>query len=243
MDAVEPAGPVEPVDAVGLVDAADRQAIDELTVALGGGADPVRAPQMRSYMKDRFEFLGVPTPERRRLAAPFLAALRDAGEEQLLDVAATLWAMPYREYAYVAADLLRRQERTLSPRALPRLRDLVTSDSWWDGVDPLSHVVGAVVRSHPAAADEMDRWAVDPDLWVVRVAIIHQLGWKADAQPERIFGYCAAQARHPDFFVRKAIGWALRDLARTFPDDVRAFVEEHHDELSPLSVREATKHL
>jgi 3-methyladenine DNA glycosylase AlkD len=198
---------------------------------------------MRAYMKDRFEFLGVPAPERRRLAAPFLASMKGAGQERLLEVARTLWALPYREYAYVAADLLRRHERTLSPSALGPLRDLVTTDSWWDGVDPLSHVVGTIVRSHPDVADQMDRWAADPDLWVVRVAIIHQLGWKADAEPERIFGYCELQAGHPDFFVRKAIGWALRDLARSYPVEVRSFVESHRGVLSPLSVREATKHL
>jgi 3-methyladenine DNA glycosylase AlkD len=198
---------------------------------------------MRAYMKERFEFLGIPSPERRRLAAPFVASMKGAEQRRLLEVASALWTLPYREYAYVAADLLRRYERTLSPSALAPLRDLVTTDPWWDGVDPLSHVVGAVVRAHPVAADEMDRWAVDADMWVVRVAIIHQLGWKDEAEPERIFGYCAAQAGHPDFFVRKAIGWALRDLSRRFPDQVRDFVEAHRDELSPLSVREATKHL
>jgi 3-methyladenine DNA glycosylase AlkD len=225
------------------VEPEDRSAVDRLTEALGSAADPQRALQMRAYMKDRFEFLGVPAPERRRLAAPFMASMKGAGQERLLEVARTLWALPYREYAYVAADLLRRHERTLAPSALGALRDLVTTQSWWDGVDPLSHVVGTIVRTNPDVADQMDRWAADADLWVVRVAIIHQLGWKSDAEPERILGYCASQARHPDFFVRKAIGWALRDLARTFPDEVRAFVEAHRDELSPLSVREATKHL
>ena len=225
------------------MDPADRSAIEELTTSLGSGADPRRASQMAAYMKGRFEFLGIPSPERRRLAQPFQVAMRDADQARLLVVAASLWSLPYREFAYVAADLLRRHERQLVPSALESLRELITTDSWWDGVDPLSHVVGAIVRRHSDAAEEMDRWAADADLWVVRVAILHQLGWKADAQPERIFGYCAARAGHPDFFVRKAIGWALRDLARTFPDEVRWFVSEHRDELSPLSVREATKHL
>ena len=74
---------------------------------------------MRAYMKERFEFLGVPSPERRRLAAPFLSSMKGVGEERLFEVARTLWGLPYREYAYVAADLLRRQERTLTARALP----------------------------------------------------------------------------------------------------------------------------
>lgn len=215
----------------------------ELAAVLTAVADPQRAPRMRAYMKDRFEFLGVPSPLRRRAAAPFVASFRGADEERLLQTAQQLWGMPQREYAYVAADLLRRYERALSPDSLGPLRMLVMTNSWWDGVDALAHVVGAVVRSHPDSADEMDAWVVDSDMWVVRVAIIHQLGWKADAEPERIFGYCATQSAHPDFFVRKAIGWALRDLARTSPDDVRAFLHGRGEELSALSVREASKHL
>ncbi|MEI2698289.1 MAG: DNA alkylation repair protein [Microthrixaceae bacterium] len=221
----------------------DSEAVSSLTSALLSVAEPERASRMRAYMKDRFEFLGVPSPERRRAAAPFIASFKGAGQDRLLHAAAVLWTMPQREYAYVAADLLRRYERVLSPAALGPLQTLVTTDSWWDGVDALAHVVGAVVRAHTEAADVMDAWAGDDDLWVVRVAIIHQLGWKADAEPERIFGYCVEQAAHRDFFVRKAIGWALRDLARTYPDDVRSFVAAHSDVLSPLSVREATKHL
>lgn len=225
------------------MDAGDTASLAGLVAAFESGADPQRAEQMRAYMRGRFEFLGIASPQRRRLAAPFLASMKGAGERRLLGVAGQLWAMPRREYAYVAADLLRKYERALGPTALGPLRDLVTTDSWWDGVDPLSHIVGSIVRAHPEVADQMDRWVEDPDLWVVRVAIIHQLGWKADAEPSRIFGYCEARSDHPDFFVRKAIGWALRDLARTFPTEVRDFVEAHRSELSPLSVREATKHL
>lgn len=218
-------------------------AVTGLTSELVSAAEPERAPRMRAYMKGRFEFLGVPSPARRKAAAPFISSFKGSDQDVLLRAAATLWSMPQREYAYVAADLLRRYERRLSPDALSRLQALVVTDPWWDGVDSLAHVVGAVVRAHPEAAEVMDAWARDDDMWVVRVAIIHQLGWRADAEPTRIFGYCAAQAGHSNFFVRKAIGWALRDLARTYPDMVRSFVDAHRDVLSPLSVREATKHL
>lgn len=221
----------------------DERAVAELVTTLEAAADPERAGHMRAYMKDHFEFLGVHTPRRRELSRPFLVSLGDAGPDRWLEVAGVLWSMPQREYAYVAADLLRRYGRRLPAGSLPALRRLVTTDSWWDGVDPLAHVVGLVVRTHPECSADMDAWSRDEDLWVVRVAILHQLGWKDEAEPACIFGYCAAQAGHPDFFVRKAIGWALRDLSRRFPGQVREFVEAHRDELSPLSVREATKHL
>ena len=224
-------------------------ALADLIEAMSAVADPVRAPQMRAYMKDRFEFLGVGAPQRRRVARPFMAAMKGADRDELLVAAEQLWVMGQREYVYVGADLLRANARRLTPDVLGRLGALVRTDPWWDGVDPLAKVVGDIVRAHPGAADRMDRWVEDPDLWIVRVAIIHQVGWKREADPERIFRYCAAQAGHPDVFVRKAIGWALRDLARSYPDEVREFVESHREPagarpaLSALSVREATKHL
>jgi 3-methyladenine DNA glycosylase AlkD len=100
-----------------------------------------------------------------------------------------------------------------------------------------------MVASHPGLADEMDRWVVDDDLWVARTAILHQLGYGASTDADRLFRYCRTQAGHPDFFIRKAIGWALRQHARTDPEAVRRFVDEQRGVLSPLSVREASKHL
>jgi 3-methyladenine DNA glycosylase AlkD len=88
----------------------------------------------------------------------------------------------------------------------------------------------------------MDRWIEDDDLWVARTALLHQLTYKSATDPDRLFGYCLRQAAHPDFFIRKAIGWALREYAYTDPDAVYEFVESARDRLSPLSVREALKH-
>jgi len=133
-------------------------------------------------------------------------------------------------------------ERRLTPDALPALHDLVTSRSWWDTVDSLAHVVGAVVRRHPdLAASEVEGWIHDTDMWAARVAILHQLGWAADARPEVVVRLCEERIGDGEFFIRKAIGWALRDLARHFPDEVWAWVDAH-PELAGLSRREATKH-
>ena len=89
----------------------------------------------------------------------------------------------------------------------------------------------------------MDAWSADDDMWLIRTAILHQLHYGDQTDTTRLFDYCTRQAGHPDFFVRKAIGWALRQYARTDPDAVRAYVGAHRDRLSPLSIREATKHL
>ena len=113
---------------------------------------------------------------------------------------------------------------------------------WWDLVDETSHAVGLVVRQHPAAAARMRVWATDPDMWVRRSAIICQLQHKADTDLDLLTAVIEPNQKDSEFFIRKAIGWALRDYARTDGDWVRAFVQAHPD-LSPLSRREALKHL
>jgi 3-methyladenine DNA glycosylase AlkD len=119
---------------------------------------------------------------------------------------------------------------------------LITTKPWWDTVDLLAtRVVGDLVGRHRGLVAEQDAWAVADDKWLVRTAILHQLHYGAGTDAARLFGYCRSQGGHPDFFVRKAIGWALRDLTKTDPAWVRGFLAEH--ELSPLSRREAAKHL
>ncbi len=161
----------------------------------------------------------------------------------LPDVCRALWREPERELAYVAADWLVAAARRGPAEWLDLCRELVASRSWWDTVDTLAHAVGALVVAHPGLVAEMDRWVADEDMWVARAAILHQLGRKGLTDRERLFRLCLARADDPRFFIRKAIGWALRDLAWTDPGAVAAFVDRHRGELSPLSVREATKNL
>lgn len=214
----------------------------EVLEALEGRADVDRAAAMRAYMRDQFPFLGVPTPERRRLSKPLLVAVRRAPSADAVAVVDRLWSRPEREFRYVGADVTRAAARRWEPQRLADLRRWVTTDSWWDTVDSLAVSVGDLVTAHPALADEMDRWIEDRDIWVARVALLHQLGWKDRVDLDRLFGYCTRRGSDREFFIRKAIGWALRDAARTHPDEVRDFVGAH-PELSGLSRREALKHL
>jgi 3-methyladenine DNA glycosylase AlkD len=121
---------------------------------------------------------------------------------------------------------------------------LISTKSWWDTVDALAAgVVGSLVRRHPELRSTMDEWLAGDDLWLTRTAILHQLNHREATDAAWLFAACAARADHRDFFIRKAIGWALRQYARTDPDAVRAFVAAHRDRLSGLSVREALRHL
>jgi 3-methyladenine DNA glycosylase AlkD len=209
---------------------------------LRAGADTDRAIAMRAYMRDQFAFLGVPTPARRRTSRALVAASRRADPGDAVAVVDSLWRLPEREFRYVGCDVARAAARRWEPGRLADLRRWVSTDSWWDTVDSLAVATGDLVEAHPALAADMDAWIDDDDQWVARVALLHQLGRKDRCDLDRLFGYCERRRDDTGFFIRKAIGWALRDAARTFPDEVRRFVSDHPG-LSGLSRREALKHL
>lgn len=218
--------------------------IDALRAALEAAADDERAESMARYMRDQFTFLGVPAPVLRQLAKPTLAAGRGATGDELVAFADRCWAQPEREFHYVGALMLRRWVGSLEPRHLDDLRRFITTRSWWDTVDSLAAwSVGPLVRANPELVETMDRWITDENLWLARTAILHQLSYKADTDGDRLFRYAGIRATDAEFFIRKAIGWALRQYARQEPERVRNWVEANRDRLSGLTVREALKHL
>jgi 3-methyladenine DNA glycosylase AlkD len=213
--------------------------------ALRAQADAQQAVPMKAYMLDQFEFLGVRAGPRRDALKGWMKFAGTADE--LLSLAEALWRLPEREFRYVAVDLQAKHHKRLDISALPRILQLVQTDAWWDTVDGLAGVVGDIwLRAKASQADvqqHMDACMVHPHLWVRRVAMLHQLGWREQTDQERLFRYALTLAPEKDFFIRKAIGWALRDHARTRPDAVRAFLAQHADRLSGLTLREAGKHL
>jgi 3-methyladenine DNA glycosylase AlkD len=218
------------------------EVLDRLSRVYGGARDPERAPAMAAYMRDQFPFLGLQSPVQRVLAREVLAGLPRPAEDDLRAVAEGCWALPEREYQYFACGLLRRHARVCSAGFLDTARYLVVTKPWWDTVDTLAaHLVGPLVSAHPVLLSTMDEWVAEADMWLVRTAILHQLRYKEETDAGRLFRYCTRQAGHPDFFVRKAIGWALREYAKTDPAAVRAYVSAHR--LAPLSMREALKNL
>ncbi|MEV0321724.1 DNA alkylation repair protein [Streptomyces sp. NPDC050658] len=232
-----PGGTVPPSDLADTV-------MERLTATYPAAADPARAAQAQAYMKDVAPFLGLPTPLRRTLSRTVLAGTPRPDEADCTAIALRCWRLPEREYQYFAVDYLRRHVRRCSSGFLPVARHLVTTVSWWDTVDLLAaHVVGGLVAADPRLTADMDAWIEDENLWVARTALLHQLRHKEATDAARLFAYCERQAEHPDFFVRKAVGWCLREYAKTDPDAVRAFVERQRGRLAPLSVREALKNL
>jgi 3-methyladenine DNA glycosylase AlkD len=215
----------------------------QLREAFIAAADPDRAPAMAAYMRDQFPFLGLPTPVQRSVARAALRELPAPDEADVVALTTACWAMPEREYQYAGCDYAIRHAPGCGPGFLGHARTLLLTKSWWDTVDALAaNVVGPLVRAHPGLVTVMDDWIDDDDDWLVRTAIIHQLHAKDGTDAARLFGYCSRRAADREFFVRKAIGWALREYSKTDADAVVTFVATH-GELSPLSAREAMKWL
>lgn len=215
-----------------------------LDAAYEQARDPQRAAPMAAYMRDQFPFLGIPSPAQKVISREVLAGLDRPTEGDLAAVARECWQRDEREYQYFACGLLRRHCRACSEDFLPVAAHLIVTRSWWDTVDTLAaHVVGPLVARYPQLVQATDRWLTGDNIWLVRAAILHQLTFKESTDAARLFRYCTAQAGHPDFFVRKAIGWALREYARTDPAAVRSFVTSHQSRLAAVTVREALRNL
>lgn len=213
---------------------------------LAGAAVPADAGPMAAYMRHQFRFLGVKAPAQR---AVFRAALARAGlpaeEAEVVAAVDALWGRAEREHRYAGCLLLARFAARASPAIVDHVARWIVTDPWWDTCDPLARAcAGPVVSRHPELRSTMDRWLAGDDLWLTRAALIHMGGWKHDIDRNWVFAACLAHAGHPDFFVRKAIGWILRDLAWVDPAAVVAFVEgAGAGALSGLSKREALKNV
>jgi len=218
--------------------------LQAVEAALTPLAHPQRAAEMKAYMRGQFEYLGIGTPDRRTALKAVHTVYKPAHAAEVRQAAEALWARPEREYQYAAIGLLDRQTTLLELADVEWLLELVQQKSWWDTVDALAKVVGAVVRRSGAKGQRrMDQALRHSSLWVRRIALLHQLGWREATDTVRLFGYALRLAEEKDFFIRKAIGWALRDYAWHDWRAVDGFLREHGAKLAPLSVREAAKNM
>jgi len=218
--------------------------LDATIAALAPLADLERAAPMAAYMKDVAPFLGIATPERRQALRTAWAGLDALDTAETAEAVRALWALPQREYQYAACDLLAREQRRLPGGFLADpVQQVLTDRPWWDTVDSLgTAVITPLVHRHPEQVDLMWRWWDSGDRWLVRAAIQHQRGLKEQTDLDRLFTMCDRYAGDHEFFVAKAIGWALRDVTRWDPDAVRAFLDRHLD-LSATARREAVRGL
>ena len=219
-----------------------RTVLDRLTAAFEPRRDPGRAAQMTAYLRGQFPFLGIMKPERVALSREAIAGLDRPTERDLADVAAACWKRAEREYQYAGIWYVRRHGSALGAGFIGKAERLVVTKSWWDTVDDLAaNVVGELVKRHPELHREMDRWIESENIWLARAAILHQLRYRSDTDAARLFAYCLRRATDREFFIRKAIGWALREYTKTDHRAVLAFLRENDASLATLSKREAMK--
>ncbi len=218
--------------------------VKQLKTLYEQNADPAQAPAMKKYMRDQFEYLGIKTPERAALQKEFYAE-RGLPEVTDLDtILRDLWSLPQREFQYTAVGLLGRLSRQLPPGFIDTIEYLITTKSWWDTVDGIAgETVGVHFKRHPAVRKKyLARWRKSEDFWLRRATILFQLDYKEETDFDLLCDLIRENLGSKEFFINKAIGWALRQYARTDPDAVKKFVKATK-ELHPLSRREAMKHL
>lgn len=226
----------------------DRRLLLTVRAALVAAADPKRAPAMQAYMKSRMPYHGVPMPSVRSICREafrgVVFASRPAWERAVRDV----WdGAKWREewYAAIALSGVRAAREYQTPESLPLYEHMIVTGAWWDVVDELAtHRVGPLLRAHPGPLRrEMLAWSKCDDMWKRRTSIICQARSGKETDVKLLYACIEPSVSSKEFFLRKAIGWALRELARFEPNEVARYVRENEARLSGLSKREALKHV
>lgn len=215
--------------------------VEDIRHELRTAADPSLAPGQQRYMKSTMPYLGVRVPAARQIAR---AAARDVTDPVTIRVAALrLWdEATHREERYAALALLATKPVAGQIDSLPVIEHFIRTGQWWDYVDEAAHRLRELLEAESSGMpDLLRRWSRDEDFWIRRAAIIPQLNRGEDTDLTLLTDVIEPNRDDNEFFIRKAIGWALRDAARANPDWVRSYLATH--DLSPLSCREAAKHL
>ena len=216
--------------------------------ALAARADPVRAQGMQAYMKSSMPYYGVPGPVQAAIWREVFPRFQVTTLEAWRDAALTLWrGARFREERYGALVWtgLRPYRAYQTPDAIPLYEEFIVSGAWWDYVDLIAgRRVGPILASHPRPMSAlMRRWSRDENLWKRRTAILSQLGFKERTDLDLLYACIEPNLADREFFIRKAIGWALRQYAWTNPREVTRYVRAQRDRLNPLSRREAVKNI
>jgi 3-methyladenine DNA glycosylase AlkD len=228
--------------------ASPARLLAEVRAALAAAGDPVRAEGARAYMKSAMPYHGVMTTPQRAIFSQVFAEVAFESADAWREAVLHLWRhAEYREERYAALWLAgdRRAARLQTFDALPMYEEIIVTGAWWDFVDDVAtHRLPRLLTRHPTEMKRaMRAWSVGEDLWKRRASILCQLPLKRETDLELLYDCIAPSIGSREFFLRKAIGWALRQYARTDPAEVQRYVRLHAAELSPLTKREALKAL
>lgn len=197
----------------------------------------------RNYMKNIAPFIGISSPKRRQLTKKAWTSLETPTENELLEAATLLWKLPEREYHYATCDLMGKYIDICTLKTLDKLKPLITTKSWWDSVDLLgSQVITPLTLKYPKNRKIIEKWRNSKNIWLIRAAIQHQRGHKNKTDVDYVLSICQQHVKNEEFFIQKAIGWALRDFAKIDPNSVKHFLAKN-PKLSTVAKREALKGL
>ena len=216
--------------------------VEQLSEKLDLAGDTERAVSMSAYMRDKFPFYGVPAPGRKKIISEHVAEFGYPEFNQWMEMAKIAWREP-REVQYAAIDIWIRRKKHIPESSENFFEFIIDRESWWDTVDIIAtHLVGEWVKNFPRKKEYIqEKWLIGSSLWLQRTAIIYQLKYKQKTDLQVLKKAVYYSSEHPDFFIRKAIGWALREYSKTDEKWVLNTLEEKT--FSNLTVREALKRI
>ena len=201
-----------------------------------------QAQKMSKYMLNKFEYIGIKTPERREIFKNFFKEYKN--EEKIdWEFVNNCWENKYREFQYVAADYLKNMKDKLTIDDIPKLKQFILKKSWWDTIDNLDMTIGALALKDSNVNKILLEWSINENIWLRRIAIDHQLLRKEKTNTELLEKILKNNLGQTEFFINKAIGWALRDYSKTNPKWVKNFIEKNKEKMAKLSIKEASKYL
>ncbi|MCE2963408.1 MAG: DNA alkylation repair protein [Chitinophagales bacterium] len=202
------------------------------------------AEKQTKYMRYRFPFFGLMNTLRDQYWKEFQETEGKFDRTQTIEFAKYCISYPEREMWYIAMQVLKENKKKLKPEDLIFIKDMLVKSDWWDIVDSLaSNCIGAICINYPEKRKEVNSWIKNENFWLRRTAIIYQLGYGKQTDEEVLYKHILLTCHEKEFFIRKAIGWALRSYSKINPDSVRTFIETNQDRLSNLSIKEGSKYL
>ena len=201
-----------------------------------------QAQKMSKYMLNKFEYIGIKTPERRKIFKNFFKEYKN--EEKIdWEFVNKCWENKHREFQYIAADYLKNMKDKLTIDDIPKFKRLILKKSWWDTIDNLDMTIGTLALKDSNVNKILLEWSLDENIWLRRIAIDHQLLRKEKTNTELLEKILKNNLGQAEFFINKSIGWALRDYSKTNPEWVKNFIEKNRENMAKLSIREASKYL
>ncbi|MFH6971366.1 DNA alkylation repair protein [Flavobacterium petrolei] len=212
--------------------------------AFEANQNPENAFAMAKYMKNNFPFFGIKTEERRRIFKEIWKENKEEVSANAREIAVDLYLKPEREFQYCAIEILIKELKgNYKKEDIQLIEKLISDNSWWDSVDTIAkYILGEYLSDFPLETKNViERFSRSENMWLNRSAILFQLGYKQKTSADLLFSECLKHSHSKEFFIQKAIGWALREYAKSNPEDVQEFVKTNT--LKPLSKKEALKNM